>query len=160
MDDFLTILKSRLQDAQKWMQEAQQKLAVAQNEFQRASQEYNSWNYAFAVETQRAAQAANGTKPTTQPGMPRALPQHPGATALIEAKPEAKNKTELVRTFLKQHPNGATPTDIWENLKSEMDRAYIYSVLKRLKDKDEIQERRGKYYFKHRPEADEDTLKV
>lgn len=150
MSDFLETLKVRAQDAQKRMQTAQQKLAAAQAEFQAASQEFGAWNYAVVTEARRLEQA-NGIPASS---WTESATDQPDTSSSITTKTET-NKTELIRTFLQQHPTGVTPGDLWEQLKSQIkDRAYLYSVLKRLKDKDEVQVRRGKYYFKHPPEGD------
>lgn len=156
METFLETLKLRLQDAQKRLQTAQQSLQKAQNEFNVAAQEANSWNIAVAAET-RKVNLANTVLVTSSPndGAPAQIANQPAAPPPPTVKPET-NKTELVRVCLQQHPNGVTPGDLWEQLKSQLgQRAYLYSVLKRLKDKDEIQERRGKYSFKHRPQPEE-----
>jgi hypothetical protein len=58
------------------------------------------------------------------------------------------NKTQAVRDLLRQHPNGISPVDIWKALGTQLsNRAYLYSVLKRLRDKGDAKEKRGKYYF-------------
>jgi hypothetical protein len=161
MDTFLETLKLRHTESQRRMQIAQQKLTAAQAEYQAASQEFGAWNFALATENHRAELAkTNGAtwiegnhakQITNQPAEPPVEPPP------IATKTDTNNKTELVRTFLQQHPTGVTPSDLWTALKSQLGyRAYVYSVLKRLKDKDEVHERRGKYYFKHRAEEERD----
>ena len=67
-------------------------------------------------------------------------------------KPE-ENKTQAVRDLLRQHPTGMTPVEIWKQLETKMsNRAYLYSVLKRLRDKGDARERRGKYFLILKPE--------
>jgi len=147
---YLDTLKLRLQDAQKRLQGVQQRLQVVTAEFQQVQQEFNSLNVVLATENRRIQQlaVANGVLgPSPSPG---AVPELPPVAVKAEI-----NKTALVRTFLQQHPTGVTPSDLWQQLKSQLQqRAYLYSVLKRLKDKDEIRLNRGKYYFKqpHQPE--------
>jgi hypothetical protein len=41
-----------------------------------------------------------------------------------------------------------SPADIWKEMEPQMkNRAYLYSVLKRLKDRGDARERRGKYFL-------------
>jgi hypothetical protein len=146
MSEFLETLKSRLQDSQKRMLAAQQKLAVAQAEFNSAAQETNSWNVAVMTETRKMQQDAAAEEPATAMG-PSATEASQAAT--IAPAPDI-NKTELVRGVLRQHPSGVTPHEIAKELKMQVDKAYVYSILKRLKDKDEVVKRRGgKYCLKH-----------
>jgi hypothetical protein len=156
MNDFMETLKIRQQDAQRRFQAAQQKLAVAQAEAQSAQQEFNSWNYALATEMRKEQQEAAAALAAKQVGPPAPAPA-PDTTSVNASAtnvPEV-NKTDLVRGVLRQHPNGITPTEIWNELKNQVGNAYIYSVLKRLKDRDEAAKKRGgKYYLKH-PQSEE-----
>jgi hypothetical protein len=68
--------------------------------------------------------------------------------------PPETNKTEMIREVLRQHTNGITPAQVWINVKDKVGRNYVYSVLKRMKDKDEVKERRGKYYLQVASEKD------
>lgn len=147
MSQFLDELKTRLQDALKRLQAAQQKSAIAQAELQAVTQEYNSLQHLANVEATRNQQATGGpitvtvTSRIAQPALSQT-----GET----------NKTETIRELLRQHPAGMTPTDIWKEVKDQMThRAYLYSVLKRLKDKDEVTVRRGKYITKMLPKTEE-----
>jgi putative SOS response-associated peptidase YedK len=65
----------------------------------------------------------------------------------VETAAETLSKTDLIRNVLKQHPNGIVPVDLWREVKDQVDRNYVYSVLKRLKDSKQVAERRGKYYL-------------
>jgi tRNA U34 5-carboxymethylaminomethyl modifying enzyme MnmG/GidA len=155
MDDFLETLKIRAADAQKRMQEAQQRLGVVQAEFQAAAQEFNSWNHAVITETRKLQQLAIDTSATPSQGVTAKLAIEPPVSSSGITKNES-NKTEVVRVFLKDHPSGATPKFLWEQLGSQLGyRAYLYSVLKRLKDKDQVHVRRGKYFYKHQPQPEE-----
>lgn len=151
MNEFIEKLKVRQQDAQRRMQAAQQQLAVAQAAFQAASQEFNSWNYAVAVEMQKAQQEAAAAQHAGT-----AAEQHQPVTesASINNMPEV-NKTELVRAVLRQHANGITPVEIAKELKNQVDSAYIYSVLKRLKDRKQVTKKRGKYCLQQHQSAEE-----
>jgi hypothetical protein len=45
-----------------------------------------------------------------------------------------------------------TPADLWKAHKEEISsRPYLYSILKRMRDKDEVALRRGKYVLKPKP---------
>jgi hypothetical protein len=140
MNQFLEELKTRLADTTRRLQAAQQKSAIAQAELQAVTQEYNSLQHLAHVETARIQQSA-GTPITvnvTSRIAESALPQTSDT-----------NKTETIRELLRQHPTGMTPTDIWKEVKGQMaHRPYLYSILKRLKDKDEVCVRRGKYIAK------------
>jgi hypothetical protein len=74
---------------------------------------------------------------------------------VVEAAVEI-NKTNLIRDAIRQHP-GASPADLWDAVKEQVSRTYLYSVLKRLKENDEVMVRRKRYYFKElsKPEAKE-----
>lgn len=147
MSQFLDELKTRLAEVLKHLQAAQQKAQVAQAELQAVNQEYNSLQFLANVETARIQQSA-GT-PITATVASR-IPQ--------PALPQASetNKTETIRELLRQHPTGMTPTDIWKEVKGQMaHRPYLYSILKRLKDKDEVAVRRGKYFVKMLPKPEE-----
>lgn len=161
MNDFIETLKVRQQEAQKRLQMAQQRLALAQAENNAATQEYNSWNFALAIEmqkVQREAVAAEAAKQVGPPAPARGLNNWPvtsTATATPTPAPEI-NKTGLVRDALRQNPAGMTPNEIWKQLKTQInDHAYIYSVLKRLRDRKEVTKKRGKYCLSHPQPADD-----
>jgi len=156
MNEFIETLKARQQDAQQRMQAAQHKLAVVQAEFQAAAQECNSWTVALNTEVRRQQQEA-AVVAAAQATLPINLEANraetPPATPANNQPLEITNKTEIVRDLLRQHPTGMTPGEIWKVLGTQIaDHAYIYSVLKRLKDRDEVTKRRGKYFFKHHPQ--------
>jgi hypothetical protein len=154
---FMETLKARQQDAQKRMVAAQQKLAIAQAEFNAVSQEANSWNVALMTETRREQQEAAAAQAATQVGPPVPWTEA-SQPATFPPAPDV-NKTELVRAVLRQHPAGITPTEIWKELKMQVGNAYIYSVLKRLKDREEITKKRGgKYCLKNQPQPEEITV--
>jgi len=162
MSEFLETLKSRLQDAQKRMQVAQQKLAVAQAEFNSAAQETNSWNVAVLTEAHRIQQAAAAEQamPVVGPPAPSTPSTEASQATTIAPAPDI-NKTDLVRAVLRQHTTGITPHEIAKALKMQVDNAYIYSILKRLKDKDEVVKKRsGKYCIKQHSQQQPQTEEV
>ena len=147
MSQFLEELKTRMAEALKSLQAAQQKSAIAQAELQAVTQEYNSLAHLANVETARIQQSTgapinvNVSSRIAQPALPQG---------------SDTNKTETIRELLRQHPTGMTPTDIWKEVKDQMaHRPYLYSILKRLKDKDEVCVRRGKYVMKIMPKSED-----
>src|SRR5438270_2411404 len=152
METFLETLKARLIESTKKMQDAQQRAAIAQSEYQTATQECAGWQKAFEAETRREQQSASKTivvvdskKFTIEPA-----PQLPSDA------PEP-NKTDLIREVLRQHPAGVTPPDLWKALSGKIvHRPYLYSVLKRLRDKKEVAVRRGKYVLNLVPKNEEE----
>lgn len=145
--DFFEELKSRGQDAARRVAEAQKELQAAQTKFQAVAQEHNSIQHLIAVEQ------ANRTNEKQKEFFP--IDQKPDLTPQSEPLP-AENQTDAVRKILSQHPTGITPSDMWKQLRTQIKyRAYFYSILKRLRDKDQVIVRRGKYFLKLVPKAEE-----
>jgi hypothetical protein len=139
MDTFLETLKVRVEEAHKRFAAAQQELQAAQIKLNAASQEYGAWHHAYAVELAKE----NQKNPPIE-----AQKQIPDPAVAAISNGSEGNKTEMVRELLRQHPTGMTPGDIWTKMDKQMkNRAYLYSVLKRLKDRGDARERRGKYYL-------------
>jgi hypothetical protein len=138
---FLETLRSRLIEAQKHFAEKQQALQKAQVEFNNAAQELNSWQFAVAVETKKEQANLQPTdQQTAQLSVDVSSPSASGSDV---------NKTTLIRQIIQQHPSGITPAQLWKQLDGRIEhRAYIYSTLKRLKDKGEVVERRGRYMLR------------
>jgi hypothetical protein len=148
MSEFLETLKTRMEDAQVRLRVAQQNLQVAQAEFQNVAQECQSWTILVNIETQRAQAMSGAQASAPQLPLPAIEPSRP-----VQSGKSENNKTEAVRELLRQHPDGMTPSDLWKAVGSMMShRPYLYSVLKRLKDKEEVTVRRGKYYLKVPPQ--------
>lgn len=135
MSEFLESLKKGLQESQAKFQAAQLKMNAFQAEFQAAAQEFQAWQTLVRLETAKEqGQSLAGVNTA-------AIPSTIG------------NKTEAVRELLRQHPAGMTPSDIWKELQLQFStRAYLYSVLKRLRDRGDARERRGKYYLNPKSE--------
>jgi len=145
MSDFLETLKHRMQEAQQKFLAAQQKLNGFQAEFQAAAQEFQAWQTLVKSETAKEEQGKSSPSATPVPAI----------AATINNKSEG-NKTEAVRELLRQHPVGMLPGDIWKQLEPQMGkRAYLYSILKRLKDRGDVRERRGKYFLNPKPEVNQ-----
>jgi hypothetical protein len=151
MSQFLEMLKVRLVDAQQRLGAAQAALQKAQVEHQTVMQEFGSWQNAVAVETRREAQQQS--TPPAQPS-PQLRSQPPMSIPVPPSTPEV-NKALLIRDVLRQHPSGITPADVWREVKDHVGRPYVYSVLKRLKDKKQVAERRGKYFLQIVPKQEE-----
>jgi hypothetical protein len=152
MSQFLEQLKARLADSQQRLQSAQQALVKAQNEHQAVMQEYSSWQNAVSVETRREEATKHISAVTTVEITPRiisaglSLPK-PHVPAQEPKAESDVNKTTLIREVLRQNPNGITPANLWRAVKDRIARPYVYSVLKRLKDRKQVTERRGKYFL-------------
>lgn len=156
MSEYLERLKSDLADSQKRLTEVQQKMQSFQNVFQSAHADVQSYLRIIDAVTRREAEAeqqANNSGPGIQTGLEvvSAIASVVVAAGKVlerpEAKPEDINKTDLIRDAIRQHP-GASPADLWDSVKEQVSRAYLYSVLKRLKENEEVIVRRKKYYFK------------
>jgi hypothetical protein len=164
--------QARFQEAQQTFQITQQAHAKTQAEFQKAQQalvvaqqQFQGWTIAYnAVMAEEAArkqlaEQAQLQIPNTVTATPEALP-----AALPESiQPvEQKTKTDVIRDLLRQNPHGMTPTEIWSQVHEQFKyRAYLYSVLKRLTDREELCVRRGKYAFRMVPQlVREDTATI
>jgi|SRR5580700_3828171 hypothetical protein len=143
--DHLEYLKSGFEDAQKRFQETQARMQAMQAEFNVIAQEFNAWQTLY-----RAEMAKQGTMPLPESPKPH-LQRANGVPRLVASK--QPSQTDVVRAMLKERPAGMTPNEIWREVESQMtNRTYLYSVLKRLKERGDAIERRGKYYPK--PEAE------
>jgi hypothetical protein len=150
MSEFLEQLKKDLADAQKRHQEMAARLNALNAEYQAVSQEVNS--YAKIVEVQTRKEQGTVKVAVNI----HVAPAGSGKAALLTAPPsdsDEPNKTELVRELLRQHPSGMTGAELWTAVKNKFPhRQYVYSVLKRLKKKGFVAQRRKKYIFTAKPE--------
>jgi len=157
MSDFLEKLKAELEVAKVRMAEAQKKYLAAQadhqgatqrlqtatTEFQQAANESNSYQTLVNLWTRKEQEITKGVSDTTKMAESVTVAIEPSSPS---SAPEV-NKTELVCELLRQNPAGMTPSDIWAKMDKEIkNRAYLYSVLKRLKDRGVAREKRGKYF--------------
>jgi hypothetical protein len=150
MTTFLETLKSRLEDAQKRYQEITAKLQALQQQHQTLNQEVFGWQQAVQAETNREQQATVTTTPASESPATHTVGSRTVVSFETQATDggETNNKTEAIRELLRQHPTGMTPAQIWNVMKGQIPhRPYVYSVLKRLKDRKQITERRGKYFL-------------
>lgn len=136
--------------AQANLQKAQQAFVVAQQQFQGWSTAYSTVMAEEAARKQAAGQAQLQLPNTVPPNLPAA----PAAqTEPIQAG-EQITKTDIIRDLLRRNPQGMTPTEIWIQVREQFKyRAYLYSVLKRLTDREELRVLRGgKYAFRVIPQ--------
>jgi hypothetical protein len=140
MVNVLDELKTRQTEAAKKLQEATADFQHAQARLQAAQQEANIWTGAVQVETRAQEQR----RPA-----PMVLEAAPAAPAPAETANQSSssdvNKTEVVRDLLRHRPTGMTPAELWHEVKGQMTHAYLYSILKRLKDRDQVCVKRKKY---------------
>jgi len=160
-------LQLRVADAKKHLDIVTQTFQTVQQALQTAQHTYNVWNLALQVEQrdeqlrQSKANEKQLQLPTTAPGVAPAPAPLASVTAPIASEQpadnsEALNKTEVVRTLLRQHPAGMSAVDIWKEIGAQFNhRPYLYSVLKRLRDREEIVKRRNKYCLTVLPKAEE-----
>jgi hypothetical protein len=143
-------LRERVEDARKRLLDAQQAIQFLQQKLAAANAEYNAWHTVFQLEQQRVAAAAENHD--------QLVIELEGPEYIIETVPlpaedagEQVNRTDLVRDQIRAHP-GVTTADLWSALQGSIgNRAYLYSITKRLRDRKEIVMRRGKFYLNARP---------
>jgi hypothetical protein len=151
MAKILEEIQARLTEAHTQLAEATQILTIAQQKHQAATHNFNVWNAAMQLE-QREEQLRQDAATEKQSELPLSTPRH---AALVSVTPtveqsadtsETLNKTDVVRNLLRQHPTGMSAVDIWKEVRPQFThRPYLYSVLKRLRDKEEVVKRRNKY---------------
>lgn len=165
MTNFLEELKIRHADAQKRLQAVQQEMQAMQARFQAVAQEFNSLQLLLSVELAKQkslasdAETGQATTPKTITVVASASGSAPQVTSGQTTPPVASeiNKTDMIRELLRQYPGGITPKELWKQVQTRMThRAYLYSVLKRLKDKGEVMIKRGKYIAKIMPKPEEE----
>lgn len=152
--DFLEECKIRFTRAQKRVQETHAAMQAATAQYQAAMQQMNGLQILInseVAERQRTSTIAAPIAP-----LPTIAP-----TPTVVPKPEAVipppptneiNKTDMIRDLLREHPLGMTAMEIWNVVEDRMNhRAYLYSVLSRLKDRDEVCLKRKKYILKPVP---------
>jgi hypothetical protein len=168
MTKILDELQARVAEAKKRLDDAMAALQVAQQACTQAQHNFNVWNMAAQVEfrdeqaKQAAAEAKQMPLPTVKTAPDAESSVINDVVDFVDAVPESSvslNKTDMVRDLLRQHPAGMTATEIWAEVSGQFKyRPYLYSVLKRLKDRDEITKRRtGKYCLKLATKIEEVT---
>lgn len=144
MSELIDRLKIGLAEAQARHAEVTKRFQAAQAEWQLSNAEVTGYQKVLELETRRELEKA------------AVAPQIEGPASRSEHEAEQdSNKTQLVRDALALHP-GLTPAQVWGAVKTRISRrTYVYSVLKRLKDRRQIVERRGKYYLPEAPKVPE-----
>jgi len=144
MRDILDRLREGLADAQARHAEVHKRWTAMQAEWQVSNALVVGYQKVIEEETRRQLEEAASTPKIEGP--PTQAEQQAG---------QDSNKTQLVRKALAAHP-GLTPAQVWGAVKGQIGkRTYVYSILKRLKDRDQIVVRRGKYYLPETPKITE-----
>ena len=161
MPKILEELQTRAAEAKKKLDEATVAFQAAQATQNQALQNYNVWSLALQIET-REEQQRQAAATEKQLPLPNTSTTGKEAPVIVTSGPddecfvvdavdqlESLNKTDIVRNLLRQHPDGMAATEIWKQVHSQFQhRPYLYSILKRLRDRDEVTKRRGKYFLK------------
>jgi hypothetical protein len=159
--DRFGIAQKKFTTAQQESQAANQRLQAAQAEFQTAAQEMNSYQTLVNVWTKKAQEQATAPSPAMPDRLVIEVRSEAVETTSVSPSGSDANKTEKVRDLLRQNPSGMTPGDIWAKVESGMkNRAYLYSILKRLTDRGDAKEKRGKYYLIQKIEENQQTQMV
>lgn len=160
MGTMLDTLRERLEDARSRLVLASQEYQAAGAKLQQVQTECNIWTAAVTLETReeekRLAKASEDQIPMDLPdfmGAPNSENLSPPEThPEAAASPAVVNKTQKVRDILAEHAAGIAPAEIWMEVKDYVSsRAYLYAILKRLRDNDEVSIRRGRYSLKPKP---------
>ena len=162
------VAQSRLAETTQIFQHTQQALTAAQANFQKATQalqnaqqQFQAWTVALnTVANEEAARQKVIEESQLQLPATDVSPviEEPSVPEIVSEAAEPINKTDIIRVLLKQHPTGMTPLEIWSSVKDQFKhRAYLYSVLKRLTDREELCIKRGKYALKVKPEGGHET---
>ena len=142
--NFLEELLVRHQESQKRMAEAQKAMVDAQARYQAVAQEHNSLLHLINLERASLSKANEGQQEIFPKEQKQDSPTLP-----------ANNQSDIVRNLIRQNPAGITPKEMWKTIRTQIKyRAYFYSILKRLRDRDEVIFRRGKYLLKITPKSD------
>lgn len=145
MSQLIDRLKEGLAEVQKRQAEVGKRFSAMQLEWAAVNAELNGYNKVIELETKRELEKA-ATLPPIQ-GPPTQAEQRTDQDA---------NQTQLVRDALASHPGGLTPAQVWGAVKGKVGRRnYVYSILKRLKDRKQVVEKRGKYSLPALPKIEE-----
>ncbi|HEV2132990.1 MAG TPA: hypothetical protein VGR47_01885 [Terracidiphilus sp.] len=164
MQSILEEIQKRISDSERRVNEAGKQLQTADKAYNAAVSELQVWRSAFDAEihAQQEAKSMQGVLIGMEPLLPPApdnieYPPEQSETAIdpmASVQAGGLNKTELIRSLLRENPAGLTPPQIWERVAGQFKhRPYMYSVLKRLKDHDEVVTRRNKYLLRQNQEA-------
>ncbi|MGA2967079.1 MAG: hypothetical protein ABSD64_12770 [Terriglobales bacterium] len=161
MNKIMEDLEARVAASKQRLDEATKTFQTAQQAYQVAQQDHNVWSLALQAEVRdEQRRDAAATEKQSELPLSTAKPSPPSSiVAPIEQSvdsPESLNKTDAVRNLLRQHSTGMSAVDIWKEVGAQFKhRPYLYSVLKRLRDRDEVIMRRNKYFLKFIPKTEE-----
>lgn len=171
MPSILEELRNRVIEAKQRVDDTARKLQQAEQAHNAASNDFAVWRAALDSEMrnhQVGLEAAKVNQPILEGFTPQdievplILPDgDPAANTEAPLVPtsESMNKTEIIRALLRQNPTGLTPPQIWSHVSDQFKhRPYMYSVLKRLKDRDEISFRRNRYVIRQQSEVNESSM--
>jgi len=156
MLSFLDSMKEYVDKARQRAALAEDAYRTAASEFQAASNDLTIWSNAYALALkERERWQAEARETQTQ--LPMELPdagenaRQPPSIPVEQPRTEEINKAAKVREILAAR-GGITPAELWMEVKDfNMTRPYLYSVLKRLRDNNEVAVRKnGKYMLKPR----------
>ena len=147
MSQLIERLKEGFAEVQKRQTEIGERWRAVQAEWNAVSAEVTGYAKVIELETKRELEQA------------ATLPPIEGPPTREEHQTEQdSNQTQLVRDALAAHPGGLTPAQVWGAVKGKVTRrTYVYSVLKRLKDRKQVTEKRGKYSLPATPKVEEAT---
>jgi len=149
MSVFLDTLKQRWVEAHQRQKESGEALAALQAKHAINLQENTHWQKAYEMEKIREEQVEAAAKSDQIPLIATSAESILPETTITEVSKAEVNKTDLVLDLLRQHPSGMWPGDIWAVVHAEIKgRAYLYSILKRLKDREQVRARNGKYFIR------------
>jgi hypothetical protein len=157
MATFLEMMKDYVETARMRLGAAEQAHKESAAELQAAASDFAIWNNAYTLAQKERekwqAEARETQLPMDLPGVAEAKDTaKDDASEEPVSQPEI-NKTDKVREVLGLHVSGITPAQLWGAVKVfDVSRPYLYSVLKRLRDNDEVSVRKGgKYVLKPKP---------
>lgn len=151
MTKILEELKTRVAESKQRLDEANKTWQAAQSNFTQATQDHNTWTMALQAEIRDEQRRSAAATEKQMPLRTSDAEAFVDVAATISDQPlmdstETLNKTDTVRALLRRHPAGMTALEIWSEVSSQFKhRPYLYSVLKRLMDRDEVLKRRMKY---------------
>ena len=153
-----------LDTMREYVEKARGRLAAAElahketaTEFQAAMSDFTVWNNAYTLAQKERekwqAEARETQLPMNLPEITAAPNDSKSDADKAQVPAPEVNKTEKVREILGEHISGITPAQLWVEVKDfQVSRPYLYSVLKRLRDNEEVSMRKGgKYVLKPKP---------
>jgi len=166
MSTILEELKERLEAAKLRTVSTQLKFIAAQADNQAALTDVTVWTNAVNAEMREQERLAAEADEKQMPLPQISIEPRPITASAIIPIPQpivddqsgsanatdSVNQADLVRDLLRERGVRMAPNEIWNALEGKISsRAYLYSILKRMRDKDEITKYRNKYSIKPKP---------